>query len=217
MASTGVSREEMLAGVLVAGTAAMVLLRARNHAGEYETFPASDFFHPELTEELAASLDATLEDDFILNAWNYVGSEVTYESTPSDIEFEGEYITCLYCYSVKETLARTKGNCVNKSALLASILLTRLEPARVKMIIGGFALDGVGGHAWLNVERGGDWYLIEATSPPKAMPWVPVSVTAGVYLPYAVFSPASFECLDHSVCLKVGACDCGRRIPELWG
>ncbi len=202
--------------VLAAGGLAILLIKTMVASNEYDTFPASDFFQPIKVAGLADTMDTGTEDDFILNCWNYVGSEVEYTSTPSDIEFEGNYITCLYCYTVGETLASGRGNCVNKSALLASLLLNRLGPERVRMIIGGFSLDGVGGHAWLNVKRGDTWYLVEATSPPKDPPWVPVEATTTIYLPYAVFSPASFECVDHSVCLQVGACDCGKRIQELW-
>lgn len=182
---------------------------------EYDTFPVSNFFQPSKVTELAASFDAPVEDDFILNAWNWVGTEITYESVPSDIEFLGNIITCLYCYTVEETLARGIGNCVNKSALLASILLNRLSTDRVYMIIGGYSKGGtVGGHAWLNVYRNGEWYLVEATSPPQAQPWIPVSGTSEIYLPYATFSAQTFQCVDHSICLKVGACGCGRGMQE---
>lgn len=195
---------------------AKILPALSAHGGaEYDTFAATNFFQPSKVSELAASLAAESEDQFILNAWDWVGRSVIYESTPSDIEFEGDVITCLHCYTVDETLATGRGNCVNKSALLASILLNRLAAERVYMVIGGFAMDGVGGHAWLNVYRDNDWYLIEATSPPKSSPWIKVSSLGSIYVPYAIFSAADFRCVDHSVCLEVGACDCGKRIEEL--
>lgn len=205
-------------GGLTVAIAILVPWLSASGSMDYDTFPASNFFQPAKVADLAESLTAVDEDEFILNAWNWVGSKITYESLPSDIDFNGNIITCLYCYTVEETLARGMGNCVNKSALLASILLNRLPANRVYMIIGGFALDGVGGHSWILVNRSdGAWYLIEATSPPKAQPWVPVSSMGSIYIPYATFNAADyFECVN-SACfsLKVGECNCGRRIQEL--
>lgn len=213
-------KNSALAAIAAIGglTAVIAILVPRLSASgslEYDTFPASNFFQPEKAAGLADSLGTESEDQFILDAWNYVGGSIAYESIPSDIEFEGDVITCLRCYTVEETIASGKGNCVNKSALLASVLLNRLSSERVYMVIGGFSMDGVGGHAWLNIYRNNDWYLVEATSPPKPNPWIKVSAMNTIYVPYAIFSAADFRCVDHSVCLQVGACDCGRRIQEL--
>lgn len=178
----------------------------------YDVFPASNFFQPSKVSELAASIDAPTEDDFILNAWDWVGRNITYEFVPSDITLLGDIITCLYCYTVEETLARGVGNCVNKSALLASILLNRLASDRVLMIIGEYIQGGsASGHSWLNVYRNGGWYLVEATSIPQAQPWVPVEATGKIYVPQAIFSAQTFQCVDHSICAKVGVCGCGRE------
>ena len=206
----------LVAAGTVLGAVVLIKLTSKAFASQYVSFPASDFFQPDKVTYLADLLAAEDEDEFILNAWNYVGLGITYEPIGSDINFDGETISCLYCWTVEQTLARGLGNCVCKSSVLASILLNRLAPERVHMVIGGFAMDGVGGHAWLTVNRGGGEYIVEATSPPKAVqPWVPASLMSSVYIPYAVFSPLDFACLDNHFCVRVNECDCGRRIQEL--
>ncbi len=204
----------LVAAGVVLGT---VVLLKRASGGEYISFPASDFFQPTKVSALAESLypeDAT-EDEFILNAWQWVGSSIVYEPIGSDIDFDGQIIKCLYCWTVEQTLQRGMGNCVCKSSVLASLLLNYIAPERVHMVIGGFSLDGVGGHAWLTCERNGVDYILEATSTPKPQPWIPATSMSTVYIPYATFSQVDFSCLDHSFCLKVNECDCGKRIQEL--
>ena len=205
----------LVAAGAVLGAVVFIKLTSKVFGSQYVSFPASDFFQPEKVSGLAATLDDEDEDQFILNAWNYVGRNITYEAIGSDINFDGQTISCLYCWTVDQTLARGIGNCVCKSSVLASILLNRLPPSRVHMVIGGFALDHVGGHAYLLVDRNGTQYVVEATAPPKAQPWVPASSVATIYLPYAVFSPIDFRCVDTHFCVKVNECDCGRRIQEL--
>jgi hypothetical protein len=205
----------LVAAGTVLGAVVLIKLTSEAFASQYVSFPASDFFQPDKVTYLADLLSAEDEDEFILNAWDYVGRTITYEPVGSDINFDGQTISCLYCWTVEQTLARGMGNCVCKSSVLASILLNRLAPERVHMVIGGFALDGVGGHAWCQIDRNGAQYILEATSPPKAQPWVPAAIMGSVYIPYAVFSPLDFVCVDNHFCLRVNECDCGRRIQEL--
>jgi hypothetical protein len=205
-------------GLLVAAGVALgavILLRKSN--GEYVSFPASDFFQPAKVASLAEELypEGISEDEFILAAWQWVGSQIVYEPIGSDIDFDGQIVKCLYCWTVEQTLQRKLGNCVCKSAGLASLLLNYIAPERIHMVIGGFSMDGVGGHAWLTVERNGADYILEATSTPKAQPWISADVMSTIYIPYAVFSQVDFTCVDHSFCIQVNECDCGRRIQEL--
>jgi hypothetical protein len=206
--------ELLVAAGVVLG--AVVLLK-NGSGGQYVTFPASDFFQPQTVSAQATDLyqEGMTEDEFILAAWQWVGSTITYEPIGSDIDFNGELIKCLYCWTVDQTLARGKGNCVCKSAVLASILLNYINPERIHMVIGGFSLDGVGGHCWVTVNRNGTDYILEATATPKDPPWMAADLMSEIYIPYAVFSQVDFSCVDHSFCLKVNECDCGRRIQEL--
>jgi hypothetical protein len=155
----------LVAAGTVLGAVVLIKLTSKAFASQYVSFPASDFFQPDKVTYLADLLATEDEDEFILNAWNYVGLGITYEPIGSDINFDGETISCLYCWTVEQTLARGLGNCVCKSSVLASILLNRLAPERVHMVIGGFAIDGVGGHSWIEIDRNGTRYIVEATSP----------------------------------------------------
>lgn len=182
---------------------------------EYVQFPAQDFFQPESVAALAQSFDTGDIDESITIAWQWVGQEIKYEAVGSDIDFNDGYVTCLHCYTAEETLRRGQGNCVSKSALLGSILIHYLQPSDIRLVIGGFALDGVGGHCWLEVKLQGIWYLIEATSPPKSENWIPVSLMSTTYLPYAIISMDGLDCRNNSFCLEVGDCNCQQRIPQL--
>ncbi len=181
------------------------------------TFPSNAWFEPQKVKFLADQLTQGSEDEFILSAWDLVGRGLVYEAFGSDIDIDQGIITCDKCFTTDQILNRGGSNCVGKSAMLASLLLNRLPANRVYMAIGHFAGDGVGGHAWCLVDRGGTDYLLEATSPPPAQPWTPASLVSRIYIPYAVFSPESFECLDHQFCLQVGNCNCGERIKEVIG
>lgn len=182
---------------------------------DYVTFPATTFFQPGKVKGIADGFRAAsdCEDDFILNAWNWVGRSIAYEPVGSDIDFNGDLVSCQYCYTVDETLRRGRGNCVAKSALLGSILLNYIEPRRVNMAIGVYS-DGreQGGHAWLQVTRGGAAYVVEATSPPRLQPWRTTAALAKIYIPYTLFSVEDFRCLNDHICLQAG-CDCR---PDVW-
>lgn len=208
-------KDVLLVGALVAGAVVLVKVVPNLFVSGYTSFAAAAFFQPEKVADLAAGFSTESEDAFVLDAWQWVGANIPYEPIGSDIEFDGAVIRCLDCYTVEQILARGKGNCVSKSALLASILLNRIAPGRIHMVIGGFSLDGVGGHAWCELDREGAWHLLEATSPPPKQPWTPAESVSMVYIPYAVFNPVSFQCLDNRICIRVGHCDCGRRIQEL--
>lgn len=182
---------------------------------DYVTFPATSFFQPGRVRDIADDLNAVSgsEDDFILNSWDWVGRSIAYEPIGSDIDFSGEMVSCQYCYTVDQTLRRGQGNCVAKSALLGSILLNYLEPRRVNMAIGVYS-DGreQGGHAWLQVARGGAIYVVEATAPPHLRPWRTTAALSRTYIPYTLFSTEVFQCLDDHICLQAG-CDCQ---PDIW-
>lgn len=179
------------------------------------TFPPEAFLQPDKVRDLADLLWRGDEEEFILDAWQVVGENLDYEPIASDIDVVNGMITCDRCYTVKETINRGMGNCVSKSALLASILLNRMEPDRVYMDIGNYKKDGVGGHAWVEVERNGSLYTIESTSTPPPNPWATSRAAEQYYLPKARISVDGIECRDRSFCLKVSDCDCQHRIAEL--
>lgn len=209
-----------LAGLGAMTVMAVALARSSAKAA-YTSFPVSGFFEPDKVVSLADEIPADTEDEFILAAWDYVGREIAYEPVGTDLEFQDGVVLCDVCYSVEQTLQREMANCVGKSALLCSLLLNRLEPGRVWMVVGQYVSNNVGsGHAWVEVERGGQFYILESTMIPPAMPWKPAASDAR-YVPYTIFSQAEFTCLDSQFCVRLGgcptcghppiSCDCTRR------
>ncbi len=65
-----------------------------------------------------------------------------------------------------ETMRVRVSNCANKSFLLAS-LLKNLYPSAgyVYVVLGRYAGEGIGGHAWVQAKVGGKDYFIETTQP----------------------------------------------------
>lgn len=173
------------------------------------SFPARDFIQPEAVAHLAAQLPED-EDEFILAAWDMVGRDIKYEGFASDIRFVDSQVKCLKCFLPAAVLRSGESNCVGKSSLLASLLATRLEGERIRMVIGELNVDGVGGHAWVAVFRHGDWYLLEATKPPGVQPWVRASQLASVYYPMAYISPTGVSCTSKKLCVSFhkASCDC---------
>lgn len=208
-----ISKQKMaLAGLGAITTLALAIAKIAPLIAGKVQFPVEGFFEPQKVKWIADQLPDDDEDEFILSAWDFVAREIDYEPVGSDIDFVDGDIVCDGCYSVQETLNRELGNCVGKSALLSSILLNKLAPDRVYMAVGHYRNGRSFGHAWVELERNGGTYLIEATQPPSAMPWTLVSSNASTYVPYATFSQERFDCLNHSFCLQVGRCSCDQAI-----
>ncbi len=195
----------------VAGVAALSLgaLWLVNRLGS-RVFEVGEFFRPDEQEiqDIAERLPAD-EDQFILGAWRLVG-EMRYENIASSFDIKDTQVFCSACYLPSETLNRNMGNCVAKSALLASILLTRLSPGRIYLAIGDL-ISGSGpvGHAWLIVRRGGLWYVVEATLPPPMPPWRTVQDQERKYVSHALVSPTELVCNEPNICLRTAAdCPC---------
>jgi hypothetical protein len=174
------------------------------------------FVDPASVAGLAATFPASDEDSFILAAWEWVGREIDYSAFGSELLFYDSMAKCQACMLPAEVVLKDASNCVGKASLLASILRNRLPASRVEMVIGNVAdassPDGDTGHAWVTVMRDLVWFLVEATSPPSAQPWLP-EASATAYVPYARFNDAYFTCWDPETCFKVQVrardCRCG--------
>ena len=210
---------------VAAGTVAGVLvtcIHSLANKSDYATFPLSDFFQPEAVEALAAQIPAETEEEFVYSAWEFVGRNIRYEAVGSDMDFYDHSVSCLDCYLPPAVLKRGAANCVGKSALLASLLLTRLSSSQVMMSIGTLSTNHIGGHAWIEAEIGGRWYLLESTIAPPSDPWRPVAALGSLYVPSLKFSPVAYECFDPGVCgvhilVSIGKCHCGQVIKRLAG
>lgn len=157
--------------------------------------------NPESVSTLADELDTGTPDDFILNAWDYVGSNIKYAYYGSILHFYDSSVSCQKCLLPKQVINREVANCVGKSVLLTSILRNRIANDSVYTVIGEYHIDSIGGHAWVQVFRNGIWYLVEATGPPPAEhPWVPVSALSSIYIPDAWINDMGLICYDQEMC-----------------
>jgi len=198
-----------LFAVAVAGVGLVALISRRD---KVETFPISALVDPASVAGTAETLYSSSEDQFIQNAWHFVGDNFAYEKIGSDMMFDDNTVLCARCYLPTATLARGEGNCVAVAALLASLLRNALPPERVFMVVGDYDKDlaGIRGHAWVEVQRGGTWYLLEATSPPRG--WFTVNSQAGLYVPFAYLNDQIFRCNNPELCLTSSGCRISARV-----
>jgi hypothetical protein len=176
----------------------------------------STFIDPESVADIAAQFPGS-EDAFTLEAWNYVGSQISYEGYGSILNFYDTTVRCDRCLLADEVLESGVANCVGKSVLLTSILRNRYSPDRVYMVIGKYKRSGQStGHAWVEVDRGGTWYVLEATATPPTIPWVPVGDLSSVYLQDVFINDKGILCYDDEYCpttkvvIKAKPCDACR-------
>ena len=197
-----IETEKAFAAVLATLGVGLVLQKVGENVG-YRTFPTSSLVCPSCVEGLVAQFPNTDEDTFISSAWAFVGNNIHYSLFSSDITFVNSSIRCRDCELPSSTLSSGSSNCVGSSALLASILRNRLPPERVKMAVGNLYRNGVGGHAWCEVFRAGDWYILEATAPPQG--WKLASF-APEYEPFVFFNDVERTCLTGALCVSIQRC-----------
>ncbi|MFA5187613.1 MAG: transglutaminase domain-containing protein [Patescibacteria group bacterium] len=175
-----------------------------------KTITRADLVNPVIGSDLATPLRAESEEDFILNAWDAVGGQIQYEQVGSHLQFNesSDTISCERCQVPKQTMARKKGNCVAKASVLASMLRSQMEADRVYMVIGDLDYNGIGGHAWVEVERNGSWYVLESTKRPGPQPWLLADGARNIYIPYAFFNDQALPyCEGEDLCVAMG-CPC---------
>lgn len=170
--------------------AGMTIIAKRKN---YQVYNLGQFFQPAAVKDIASQLPNSTEDEFSLAAWQLVGS-IPYEAIGSDMEFYNGQVYCEDCYLAPQTLDRQVGNCVAKSALLASILANRISMNRIQIVIGNYVGENIGGHAWVELYRNTDWYLLEATKTPSyPVPWVPASQVYNIYNPEIVLENSHLQ------------------------
>lgn len=196
----------MIGLVAVSIVAGILLL-----AGRPARLDPREFFRPDLVYDIAARFPQE-ENGFVMAAWNYV-SGITYEHIGSDMTFlQDGIIVCEDCYLPSQTLAREVGNCVAKSSLLASLLATKLPAERIHMIIGSYGPNReTGGHAWVELFRQNDWYLLETTKTPSTNIWVTGDSQYPLYDPGVMITPNDVVCADKFFCESLSSCDCQKQ------
>ena len=161
-----------------------------------------DIVDPEAVEDIAAMMPENI-DDFTLEAWDFVGKEVNYSLYGSHLHFEGKSLACTKCLTPEGVLQAGRANCVGKAALLTSILRNKYAEDKAYMVVGDYNMDGIGGHAWVVVERNGSSYVLESTMPPPEQPWMKETNVSDIYIPDIYFNDSGMVCYDPEVCMPV--------------
>ena len=126
--------------------------------------------------------------DRIVSLWEYVANIPYREIIRSKLVVNGRVISQkdTWFYPA-ETMKTGVANCANKSFLLASLLLNELPESKVSCVMGRVTIDGIGAHAWVEVECSGKDYLLETTLPQLEEALIPTSL-ATAYEPVLCFS-----------------------------
>jgi len=247
-------------------SAFIVQYATRSWPQKTATMALSQLINAASVSDIADELDTGTPDDFILNSWNYVGSDITYSYYGSILHFRGAIVHCQKCLLPSQVISIGEANCVGKSVLLTSILRNRIPSNSIYTVIGKYhkslsrkvslyvptssvpmpyalmpyastedspdyaRLDyarragGFGsraeprepsirmapyasaeedyGHAWVQVQReDGNWYLLEATSPPSSdQPWVQTDILSDLYTPDAWINDVEIRCFSAELC-----------------
>ena len=212
----GLSGEQQFILITTASFLSGIMLWVTQRRFPSATFLTSELINPLAVSSIVADLNLSSDEDTaILEAWQWVGAEIDYSSYGSFLTLTQDTITCEKCLLPLETVAAGEGNCVAKSALLASILRTFMSPERVFLAIGRYHRNGTGGHAWVEIERGGTWYIVEATGPPSSPnPWVASALVCLLSEPDAFVNDVYLDCLDPNLCgfsieINEHPCNCG--------
>lgn len=180
---------------------------SRRFYAEEHNYSYSSFIDPNAVADIANSLPAP-EDEFVIAAWGWVAQNIHYDNFGTVMYFSSDGIDCDNCLLPAAVIATGQSNCVGKAGLLTSILRNRIPADRVYMVVGRLRLNGVGGHAWVRVEEGGTWYILESTVLPPAQPWIPESTMAWKYAADGYVNDAYFQCYDPALCVAIHANCC---------
>ncbi len=156
----------------------------------------TDFITPDNPEvvlkyrELTKGLYRT--EDIVAALWHYVAIFPYRPTIAARLKAGGKsfYQDDTWFYPA-ETIKIETSNCANRAFLLASLMKNHLSnPGDVYVVVGNISLDGIGAHAWVQVNIGGRPYILETTQPNLPHVLIPVS-SSGVYLPAVYFDENS--------------------------
>jgi transglutaminase-like putative cysteine protease len=109
--------------------------------------------------------------DKIMAAWDWVATRVAYKPfITAEIRVENQSSYQGDFWQSPAMCAKTHvGNCANKAFLLTSLLRNTMQPFEVYCVLGNLYNGHASGHAWVEVELGGQSYIVEATRPDVPM------------------------------------------------
>lgn len=149
------------------------------YPGEYASL--KDFITPHhlMVKDLASTFTGD-EREIVFAMWKWVGERIRYPEMSNGYEYRRlEAFTERGFFSVRpavvlqsqgdfwdyptEVLSMRISDCDGTAFLLTSLLLNQLPPERVFAAIGNINIGSPQGHAWVEVEIDGSWYVLEST------------------------------------------------------
>ena len=115
--------------------------------------------HKDLTQGI------TNLEDKIVALHNFVASQIRYTRfVKGKLWVEGKSSVQDDLWNMPSLTARLKvGNCANKAFLMTSLLRQDMPSGQVYAVLGNLYNGKAGGHAWVQVNLGGQDYVIETT------------------------------------------------------
>lgn len=144
--------------------------------------PDVQLLHQSLTQGLSSI------DDRIIALWNHVAN-IPYRQTVSarlSISGRGFYQKDTWLYPAETIELSPVANCANKAFLLTSLIRNDLPFGSARCVLGHLKIDGVGAHAWVEVNVFGEPYVLETTLPNLERALIPKRV-ADAYEPAVYF------------------------------
>jgi len=156
--------------------------------------PSISLLHKQLTN------NQMTQENRIRNLWGYV-SNLPYKQTVQSRLVAGGKVfkqndTWFY---PSETISIKESNCANKSFLLTSLLKKDYSNlGEIYCVMGFLHLGEIGAHAWVEMNRGDERYIIETTQPSLKRILIPADA-AGAYEPLVYFDESSVYTSGRSV------------------
>jgi len=130
----------------------------------------TDFITPEALDVrvLFEDISHQVRDDELIEACRrWVAEQVKYvRFVKGKLFINGKVSIQDDLWNMPSLTAKVKiGNCCNKSFLLTSLLRNFLPPEEVFCVLGNLYNGKPGGHAWVEVRKNGQDYVLESTQP----------------------------------------------------
>lgn len=152
-------------------------------------------------QELSQGL--TDPSDIAISLWHYISHQPYVPLVAARLQAGGKTFrqkdTWFY---PAESLQLGIGNCANKTFVLASMLKNQFRsPGEVYAVVGNIKLDGIGSHAWVEINRGGRSYIMETTQPNINSALIPTDL-ADAYVPKVYFDEKNVYTTGENVDVK---------------
>jgi len=142
-------------------------------------------------------------NDIAYACWHYIANQPYVPLVASHLSAAGKTFrqSDTWFYPA-ESIQLGVGNCSNKSFVLASILKNYFKaPGEVYCVVGNLTLDGIGSHAWVEVNSRGRSIILESTQPNVTNALIPKHL-AGAYEAKVYFDEKNVYTTDNKVSVR---------------